>query len=110
MKRRSNCPLSCALEIIGDKWTLLILRDMILRKKKNYKEFIASREGISTNILASRLKLLVDQGILEKTISADNKLIIDYSLTEKGKELGPVILSIAKWGEKHIPQTSMLGI
>jgi len=97
------------LEIFGDKWTLLIIRDIAFRGKKQYKEFISSREGISTNILADRLRLLVSNGVLIKTRSSSNKLVIHYELTEKGKSLAPILLSIAKWGNDHIPDTMIIG-
>lgn len=102
MKRKSDCPLNCSLEIFGDKWTLLIIRDILVRKKKHYKEFLNSKEGISTNILADRLNLLVKHGILEKERDSENRLQYIYEITPKGKDLFPVILAIAKWGKDHI--------
>ena len=99
---RSQCPVSGTLDIIGDKWTLLLIRDAIVFKKTTYKEFKNSPEGIATNILASRLKLLVEHGIFSKEGDSNNKLIIHYKLTEKGKELEPVMRAMGKWGITHI--------
>lgn len=100
-KNRSNCPISCSLEIFGDKWTLLILRDVMLRGKSSYGEFLESEEQISTNILADRLKLLESQGILTKRVSPENKSKNIYSLTRKGADLLPVIIEIMDWGTKY---------
>lgn len=105
MKRRSNCPLSCTLELIGDKWTLLIIRDIVKSGKKNFKDFMGSSEGISTKTLSKRLQLLVEENILEKTISPHNKLVFDYTLTPKGRDLVPVMLEIGKWGSKYFDET-----
>lgn len=102
MKQRSNCPISCALDIIGDKWTLLIIRDIAIYKKQNYQEFLASDEKIATNILADRLKKLINAGIVEKKAHPSNKKKINYSLTPMGKDLIPVLVSIATWSSKHI--------
>lgn len=100
-KARSNCPISCSLEIFGDKWTLLILRDIMLRGKSSYGEFLESEEKIATNILADRLKLLETEGVLSKGVSPDNKSKYIYSLTEKGIDLLPIIIEIMDWGAKY---------
>ncbi len=100
-KARSNCPISCSLEIFGDKWTLLILRDIMLRGKSSYGEFLDSEEKIATNILADRLKLLETEGVLSKRVSPDNKSKYIYSLTEKGVDLLPIIIEIMDWGAKY---------
>lgn len=106
MKRRSNCPLSCWLDLFGDKWTLLILRDILIFDKKNYKDFIGSKEGISTNILADRLKKMVEKGILTKKIDPDNKLLFNYEATEKGQSLKPILGEIVRWSNAHISDTT----
>lgn len=108
MKKRSDCPLNAALEIFGDKWTLLIIRDILFYDKMNFKDLIQSSEGISTNILSRRLKMLQDAGILEKQSSSTSKRMIDYSLTQKGKDLKPVLLVISSWSEKHIADVTKL--
>ncbi len=100
-KARSNCPISCSLEIFGDKWTLLILRDIMLRGKSSYGEFLESEEKIATNILADRLKLLESEGVLSKRVSPANKSKYIYSLTEKGVDLLPIIIEIMDWGAKY---------
>ena len=104
-QRRSDCPLSSWLEIFGDKWTLLILRDIALFKKKNFKDFISSEEKIASNILAARLKFMVKEGLLTKTQNPNNKLIVDYSITEKGKDILPIANAIATWSNKYIKGT-----
>ncbi|MGH8556760.1 MAG: winged helix-turn-helix transcriptional regulator [Methylococcales bacterium] len=98
---RSQCPVANALELFGDRWTLLIVRDLLLGKNY-YREFAASPERISTNILADRLRKLQDAGIVVKG-SAKNRDGRAYFLTEKGEELRPVLKAISVWGEKYIP-------
>ena len=107
-KRRSDCPLSCGLEIFGDKWTLLIIRDVARFGKKNFREFMQSPEGIATNILSNRLKLLVRHGILTKTTDKDNKLLLNYTLTQKGKDMAPILYAIAEWGQKYVEDSLMV--
>ena len=102
MKQRSNCPISCALEIIGDKWTLLIIRDMAIHQKQNYQDFLASDEKISTNILADRLKKMTEAGIITKKLDKKNRNKFNYTLTAMGKDLLPVLVSIATWSSKHL--------
>ncbi len=104
-KRRSDCPLSCWLDLFGDRWTLLIIRDVVAFGKTNFKEFIASNEGISTNILANRLKRLEAHGIVTKTQSADNRRMFNYQITEKGLQMAPIFREIAKWSNQHVEGT-----
>lgn len=101
-KRRSDCPIGCTLDIIGDKWTLLILRDIMLRGKTSYSEFLNSEERIATNILVNRLSVLEKEGILAKKVSPENKSKYIYSLTEKGADLLPIIIEMMDWGAKYI--------
>jgi DNA-binding HxlR family transcriptional regulator len=101
--RRSDCPISYTLDILGDKWTLLILRDIIFSGKSSYGAFLESDEGIATNILADRLSLLESQGIVSKNISPANKSKFIYTLTEKGIELVPLIMEITVWGSQYNP-------
>jgi len=105
MERRSDCPLSCSLDVIGDRWTLLILRDVLFFDKKHYKDFLNSHEGISTNILANRLSKLVSHGLLTKQKDAVNGLMYNYYATEKAKDLMQVLMQLGKWGNKHIKNT-----
>jgi DNA-binding HxlR family transcriptional regulator len=100
-KRRSGCPLNASVEILGDRWSLLIIRDMMLRGFRTYKEFLESYEGIATNILADRLRKLVAHGIIttEPDPSDGRKLI--YMLTAKGIDLAPVLTEMVLWAAAH---------
>lgn len=102
---RSDCPVSCTLDVIGDKWSLVIIRDALFRGSTTYGEFQASPEKIATNILASRLSKMVEHGIMEKHKDPDNKLRIHYRLTEKGKDLKDVIVAVGLWGNKYLEGT-----
>ena len=102
-KKRSECPLSGSLDVFGDKWSLLIIRDLLLYNKSTYNDFIKSEEGIATNILASRLKGLEENGIIEKQAHPESKAKVLYSLTQKGIDLLPIIMEIYIWSEKHFP-------
>ena len=101
-KKRSACAISSMLDILGDKWSLLIIRDMIFHGKKTYGEFLSSGEKISTNILADRLSLLEKEGIITKEEHPDNKTKFLYELTAKGTELLPVLLEIVIWSSKYL--------
>ena len=103
--RRSDCPINFALEIFGDPWSLLIIRDIVYFGKKTYGEFLASEEGMATNILASRLAHLEQQGILVKKLSEKDKRKEEYVLTEKGLDLIPVLVEMANWSAEHDPET-----
>jgi DNA-binding HxlR family transcriptional regulator len=98
---RSDCPLNYGVEIFGDKWTLLIIRDLMFFGKRYYNELLGSAEGIATNLLADRLTMLEKQKIIRKAKDSQHKQKIIYSLTEKGIDLVPIILSIGLWSEKH---------
>ncbi|ASK28625.1 transcriptional regulator [Chryseobacterium sp. T16E-39] len=102
-KKRSDCPISSSLEIWGDKWSLLIIRDLMLNKECTYGEFLKADEKIATNILASRLQHLLDNGVIDKKNHPDSKLKILYHLTEKGIDLIPIIVEINIWGDKYLP-------
>jgi len=100
-KLRSHCPVNFALEAIGDRWALLILRDIVFRGKRTYGEFLKSEEGFSTNILASRLTQLVEAGILQlEEHEADGRKGV-YSMTEKGLDLIPMLFEMVLWSAKH---------
>lgn len=103
IKARSSCPLSYTLDFFGDKWSLLILRDMMLSDKATYGEFLNSAEKIATNILADRLSMLETYGFVTKQVAPDKKSKFLYSPTEKGIALVPVILEIGLWGSKFNP-------
>ena len=104
-KRRSSCPVTFALDRVGDKWSLLIVRDLMFRGRKTYGEFIESGEGIATNVLADRLKCLETEGIIEKVRDPENKRRYLYSLTEKGFDLTPVLLEMIRWSALHDADT-----
>ncbi|MCD9619116.1 winged helix-turn-helix transcriptional regulator [Chryseobacterium gleum] len=101
-KKRSDCPISCSLEMWGDKWSLLIIRDLMLKKECTYGDFLKADEKIATNILASKLQNLLDNGIIDKKDHPDNKLKILYFLTQKGIDLIPVIVEINLWGDQYL--------
>jgi DNA-binding HxlR family transcriptional regulator len=99
--KRSTCPISFSLDFIGDKWTLLILRDMIFEGKSSYSEFLESDEKIATNILNDRLNMLHREGFLIKSIAPTNKSKFIYGLSEKALQLLPVITEILIWGSAN---------
>lgn len=103
---RSACPIASALDLIGDRWTLLILRDLFLEKSK-YGEFLESKEGIPTNILAERLVRLQKLGLIDKTEYQSNPPRFAYALTEKGKDLRQVLGALAMWGKRYVPSSKM---
>ena len=100
-KLRSECPVSLSLDILGDRWSLLLVRDLMVRGFRTFTEFLQSGEGISTNILSDRLRKLEDAGILvtEKEVTDGRRL--NYRLTEKGIDLAPVLLDLLIWGARH---------
>jgi DNA-binding HxlR family transcriptional regulator len=100
-KSRSECPISCMLDIFGDKWSLLIIRDLIFFNKNTYGAFLKSEEKIATNILASRLQGLEENGIVKKLDHPDSKAKVLYTLTQKGIDLLPVLLEIHFWADKY---------
>jgi DNA-binding HxlR family transcriptional regulator len=101
---RSSCPVACSLDLFGDKWTLLVVRDLLLGKT-TYTQFQKSPEGIPTNILAERLKRLQTAGIIEKSRYQERPVRYAYHLTEKGRDLRPVLSAMIDWGNKYIPGT-----
>jgi DNA-binding HxlR family transcriptional regulator len=105
---RSGCPINLGLEVFGDKWTLLVIRDIMFAGKRRYREFLASDEGISSNILADRLAMLVQSGILTRADDPDHKLRAIYSLTQKGIDLLPIIAQISRWSRTYMPVDPVL--
>lgn len=97
-RRRSGCPISCSLDLLGDKWSLLIVRDMVFVGKRYFKEFLSSDEGIASNILADRLQRLEATGIITKRSDPDSGRQVLYSLTEKGIGLIPLLVELVCWG------------
>ncbi|MEM9835728.1 MAG: helix-turn-helix domain-containing protein [Bacteroidota bacterium] len=100
-KLRSACPINYALENLGDKWALLVIRDLVFEGKRFYKEFLESEEGIATNILSDRLKRLERWGIITSETYALQRTKKVYSLTEKGKDLIPTLVELIQWSAKY---------
>lgn len=100
-KPRSGCPVSISLEVFGDRWSLLIIRDLMVRGLRTFREFQQSGEGIATNILAERLQRLEGAGIITAEPEAADRRRVNYRLTEKGIDLGPVLLELLIWGARH---------
>lgn len=101
LKHRSPCPISSSLDLFGDRWTLLILRDVVLFDRHRYRDFLAAPEGIASNILSDRLKRLEAAGLISKSPDPTDRRQVVYSATEKGLALKPVMLEIAAWGAAH---------
>ncbi|MFA5911766.1 MAG: helix-turn-helix domain-containing protein [Vicinamibacterales bacterium] len=100
MPQRSRCPVACTLDVLGDKWSLLVVRD-VMRGKKRYAEFLASPEGIPTNILAERLRRLAAAGIIKAHRYSQHPPRVEYQLTAKGEDLRPVMRAMVEWGVRH---------
>ena len=104
--QRSNCPINFSLETFGDSWSLLIIRDIVFWGKKTYGEFLESKEGIASNILAARLRHLVEMGLLRKLPNPKDRRQSLYQLTDKGLDLIPMLLEMAGWATRNDPHTS----
>lgn len=100
-KKRSDCPISCSLDVWGDKWSLLIVRDLMFGKKFTYGDFLKSKEKIATNILASRLQMLEENGIITKSDHPESKAKVLYKLTQKGIDLVPIMVEMQLWADKY---------
>ncbi len=96
-KLRSPCPVAYSLDIVGDRWTLIVVRDLFLGRTR-FKDFVASPEGIPTNVLSERLERLLDHGIVEQVPAAEGSKRLAYRLTAKGKALRPMLLAMRDWG------------
>lgn len=103
--RRSLCPINHTLEMVGDPWSLLVIRDIVYFGKRTFGEFLGSAEGVARNILASRLDQLRERGILQKAPHPQDGRKDVYSLTERGLDLIPLLLAAADWGAEHAPST-----
>ena len=103
--KRSPCPIACTLDLLGDKWTLLIVRDLLLGRS-HFREFVASPERIATNILSDRLSKLVNAGLVDALPSDERAGATAYRLTKKGKSLAPLIKMISSWGLENLPGTA----
>jgi len=102
---RSPCPIASSLDLLGDKWTLVVVRDALLFGKTRFADFLGSGERISTNLLADRLKRLECAGILERRQYQVRPPRYEYQVTQKGRELLPVLIELVKWANRHIPDT-----
>ena len=100
-QRRSGCPVSISLEMLGDRWSLLVIRDLMVRGYRTFKDFENSGEGIATNILSDRLQKLQAAGIIFSEVEASDSRRVNYRLTEKGIDLAPVLLDLLIWGSRH---------
>lgn len=99
--RRSGCPISTCLDIFGDRWSLLIVRDLMFSGLRTFREFSAAGEGIATNILADRLRRLEEEGVIRRSKSSGDGRHVIYGLTEKGLDLAPVLVEMVLWAARH---------
>lgn len=104
-KRNTGCPIAFALDTFGDRWSLIIIRDILLKGVRTYSELLKADEGIATNILANRLKEFELSGIITKTRDPENKKQYIYKITRKGAELTPILLEMIRWSAKYDPNT-----
>lgn len=108
---KSGCPINLTLEVLGDRWSLLIIRDMMFANRRHYRELLAgSEEGISSNILAARVRMLTERGIITKVDDPTHKQKAIYSLTEQGIELVPVLAQLGAWGVRYLAVTEELRV
>ncbi|MDR3416372.1 MAG: helix-turn-helix domain-containing protein [Nevskia sp.] len=105
--RRSSCSISYALDYLGDKWTLLVLRDLLFQNKRRFGDFLASDEKIASNILTQRLRRLEAAGMVTRQPDPDNRRSVLYAPTRKAADLVPAMLELARWSGKYDPQTRM---
>ena len=99
--QRSSCPIAASLDLFGDRWTLLVLRDLLVFEKHRYRDFLESPEGIASNILADRLRKLEGAGLIDKAPDPNDRRRSIYSATEKGRSLLPILRQIAAWGNEN---------
>ncbi|GLQ50030.1 winged helix-turn-helix transcriptional regulator [Dyella flava] len=108
---RSECVINQTLEVLGDQWTLLVIRDIVFVNRRHFRELLTkSLEGVASNILADRLRKLVQQGIITKSDDPTHKQKAIYSLTEKGIALVPLLLEMAAWGHEYLPESELCGL
>lgn len=99
--RRSDCPVNVCLEIFGDRWSLLIVRDLLFKSQHEFKDYLGAKEGIATNVLSDRLRRLEENGIVTRTPHSSDGRRVDYRLTEKGLDLLPALIEMTLWATKH---------
>lgn len=111
VERRSGCPINLSLEVIGDRWSLLVIRDIVFGRRRHYRELLTgSEEGIASNILSDRLRRLVDAGLLTRAPDPSHRQKRLYSLTEPGIQLVPVLAQLGAWGRRHLAVSPELSI
>jgi DNA-binding HxlR family transcriptional regulator len=96
-----DCPVARTLDLIGERWTILLLRDLLLQGPRRFQDFQASLAGVAPNILSARLKSLEENGLVRRQIYSDRPPRLEYVLTDKGRSLGPVVKALRNWGSKH---------
>ena len=99
--RQKSCPVARTLDIIGERWTILLLRDLFLQGPRRFQDFQESLAGVAPNTLSSRLKAMEEQGLIARRFYSDHPPRVEYHLTEKGKSLGPVLKALRDWGQRH---------
>lgn len=110
-ERRSGCPINLATEVLGDKWSLVVIRDIMFGNRRHFRELLnSSEEGIASNILAARLRNLTENGLVTKVADPTHKQKLIYSLTESSIQLVPVLVHLGAWGRRHLPVTRELAI
>ena len=111
IEMRSGCPINLALEVLGDRWSLIVIRDIMFGNRRHFRELLTrSEEGIASNILAARLKRLVETGLLSRSDDPAHRQKGIYSLTEKAIQLAPVLVQLGAWGRRHLPTSPELAI
>jgi DNA-binding HxlR family transcriptional regulator len=109
--RRSGCPINLSLEVMGDKWSLLVIRDIMFGDRRHFRELLSqSEEGIASNILSDRLQRLGEHGLVSRAADPSHKQKIVYSLTEPAIQLVPVMAALGSWGRRHLPVSRELAI
>jgi len=100
--RQRSCPVARTLDIIGERWTILLLRDLFLQGPRRFQDFQESLAGVAPNTLSARLKTLEEHGLIARRFYSDHPPRVEYHLTEKGKSLGPVLKALREWGQRHL--------
>ena len=98
-----DCPVARTLDVIGDRWTILILRDLFLQRTRRFQDFSDALPGLTPSVLSGRLKELEEDGIIESRLYSDHPPRAEYLLTDKGRSLGPILKALRQWGEAHTP-------
>ena len=97
-----DCPVARTLDLIGERWTVLLLRDLLLHGPRRFQDFQTSLPGVAPNILSARLKAMEDNGLVRRSLYSDRPPRLEYVLTDKGKSLGPIVKAMREWGNKHL--------